>query len=311
MVPWGLNGDLKRITLLGDTRVLFDDRPATLLYAVRGRVGAIVPHEVAGKKTTQVVVEYQGTRSPPATLAVIDSTPALFTLDASGKGQAAMLNDTGCCNSVRNPAMRGKPASLYATGEGRIPSGRIARNISVTVGGVPAQVLYTGNFGSLQVNFRVPQNAPVGDAIPLVLRVGDRQSSPDVTMAVRSALQRVLVLDEDIVIRRRLARILGAAGYLVSTEWNGHEEPNALATEQPDLVIVDLGMPPQETSDVIRTLRKTHPQLRIMTMSQASDPDALRAADLLGAQAVLTQPLNAVKIRSRVRTLLEIRPAVY
>jgi hypothetical protein len=48
-----------------------------------------------------------------------------------------------------------------------------------------------------------------------------------------------------------------------------------------------------------------------MTMSQASDPDALRAADLLGAQAVLTQPLNAVKIRSRVRTLLEIRPAVY
>jgi uncharacterized protein (TIGR03437 family) len=293
-----LIGGLQAPTSLGETRVLFDGAPAIIVYSVRGQIGAIVPPQIAARKTIKVVVEYQGKRTPPVILPVINSAPALFTLDSSGKGQAAMLNDTGCCNSVRNPAMRGKPASLYATGEGRIPSGRIARTISVTVGGVPAQILYTGQIGSLQVNFRVPVNAPVGDHVPLVLRVGDKQSSPDVTMAVRSARQQVLVMSDDTVLRSRLERIINSAGYDV-------------VTEQPDLVIVDLAKPQPETSEILRTLRETRPKLRILAMLPAFNTDALRAADLLGAQAVLTQPLNPVKVRSRVRTLLEVRPAVY
>ncbi len=304
IVPWGLNGDPSRTTLLGETSVLFDGVPANIVYSVRGQVGAIVPQEVAGKKTTQVIVEYQGQRSPPVNLAVIDSTPALFTLDASGKGQAAMLNETGCCNSVRNPAVRGTLASLYATGEGQIASGRIARNISVTVGEVPAPIFYTGHPGAaLQVNFRVPANAPVGDAVPLVLTVGKRQSSSQVTMAVRSAQRRVLVLNNDAVIRRRLVRILGKAGYQVSTAQQ--------TLEQPDLAILDLAMPTEEALEIIRALREVRAQLRIMTVSQSLDPDALRTADLLGAQAVLTQPFTAVKVRTRVRALLQMRPAVY
>src|ERR1700722_19188494 len=158
LAPWGLDGNQKTPTSLGDTRVLFDNLAAPVFYSVSGRVGAIVPYEVAGKKTTEVVVEYQGKRSPPVTLPVVGSAPALFTLDASGKGQAAMLNETGCCNSVRNPAPRGTVVSLYGTGEGRtdprgndetvsVP-GRPARfwvpqlPVKVTVGGVPAEVRY-------------------------------------------------------------------------------------------------------------------------------------------------------------------------
>jgi uncharacterized protein (TIGR03437 family) len=309
MSPWGLNGNMRQATLVGETRVLFDGLPATIMYSVRGQVGAIVPHEIAGKKTTQVVVEYQGRRSPPVTLAVIDGAPALFTLDASGKGQAAMLNETGCCNSVRNPAVRGKPASLYATGEGQL-SGTIARNVSVTVGGVPAQVLYTGNFGALQVNFRVPANAPLGDAIPLVLTVGGRPSSSAVTMAVRSARRRVLVLSDNAAIRRRLAGILGRAGYPVLT-WRGQQGATAQAAGPPDLIIFDLAMPKEEVSEIVRTLRIIRPQLRILATSSALDPESLRAADFLGAQAILARPLNAVQVLARVRTLLEMRPAVY
>jgi CheY-like chemotaxis protein len=264
-------------------------------------VATAVPYEVAGKKTTQVVVAYQGKRSPPVSLAVTASAPALFTLDALGKGQAAMLNETGCCNSVRNPAVRGTVASLYATGGGRIAPGPVARNISVTVGGVPAEVLYTGNGSSMQVNFRVPANAPVGDTVPLVLKVGNRRSSPDVTMAVRSARQRVLVVDDDATIRNGLARILGGAGYEVTT----------VAKEQPDLAIFDLAMPQEKNLETIRTIREVHPQLKIVAISAAVGPDALRAADILGAQAVLPLPLNAATVLSRVRTLLQRRPAVY
>jgi DNA-binding response OmpR family regulator len=137
------------------------------------------------------------------------------------------------------------------------------------------------------------------------LKVGDNQSAPDVTMAIRSARQRVLVLNDDAVVRSRVARIIGRAGYEVVTEGK------AQASEPPDLVIIDLAKPQQETAEIIRTLRAVSSHLRILAMAPALNADALRAADLLGAQGVLTQPWNAVKIRSRVRTLLEVSPAVY
>ncbi len=197
-----------------------------------------------------------------------------------------MLNDTGCCNSVRNPAARGKAATLYATGEGRI-----ARNVSVTVGGVRAHIAYTNKGSPLQVNFDVPANAPVGDAVPLVLTVGNRHSSPEVTMAIRSARQSVLVLEQDAAIRYRLAHMLRGAGYDVLTAEKGPE---------PDLVIADLAL-----------IRNVRPRLKLIAIAPALSPDALREADLLGAQAVLTKPLTTEKVLPRVRKLLERRPAVY
>jgi len=302
MVPWGLAGNLNESTTTGDTRVLFDGRPAIVIYSSKGQIGAIVPSSVAGKPATEVVVEFQGERSAPATLPVVDSSPAIFTLDATGKGPAAMLNETGCCNSIRNPAPRGSCVSLYATGEGRIPLGRVAPNISVTVGGVLAQVILTENVGSLQVNFRVPGNAPIGDAVPLVLTVGNRHSSPAVTMAVRSAKQNILVMDQDPAIRRRLARILAAAGYEVAT---------AQATQRPDLVILNLEAPGDNAVDRLAALREARPRLRTLAISSALDPTVLRQADLWGAQAIVTKPLGAANVLARVRTLLEMRAAVY
>lgn len=50
---------------VSDTRVWFDGIAAPINYAVKGQVGAVVPYEIAGRKTTSVVVEYKGVRSAP------------------------------------------------------------------------------------------------------------------------------------------------------------------------------------------------------------------------------------------------------
>ena len=71
----------------------------------------------------------------------------------------------------------------------------------------------------------------MGDAGPLVLTVGNRHSSPDVTMAIRSARQRVLIVDDDARVRQRLTRTLTGAG----CEVVGALDPGIL-----DLAIVDL-----------------------------------------------------------------------
>jgi uncharacterized protein (TIGR03437 family) len=310
MVPWGLQGNMNAATSLGETRVLFDGVAVPIIYAKSGHVSTFVPYEVEGKTATEVVVEYQGRRSSAATLAVVSQAPAVFTLDGSGRGQAAMLNDTGCCNSVRNPAVRGSLASLYATGEGRLEGGKIPRGVAVTVGGVPARIYWVGKVGNLQVNFRVPGNAPIGDAVPLVLTVGDRRSSPDVTMAVRSARQRIIVVEADPALRNLMTRGLRAAGYDVFAARNS-QRAEALAEKKPDLVILDLKMPQAEKFGMVQALRNTQPQLRLMAVLATAGPKALQEADMLGAQAVLPRPINDQQMISRVRALLRRRLAVY
>jgi len=327
-----LDRDGKIATLLGETRVLFDGIPAPMAYAVTGEVGAVVPYEIADRKQTEVVVEYQGQRSPPVTLAVVDSAPALFTLDSSGTGQAAMLNETGCCNSARNPATRGAIAVLYATGEGLTTpagiTGSVSRHdlvadypapslpVEVTVGGAQAEIVYAGaaphaTAGLLQVNFRVPANAPLGDAVPIVLTVGDACSPDGVTMAIRSPVQRVLVVDPELAARTWLKKVLTGAGYEVATARNG---PGALAEARRhpiDLVISSLALPEQERLEAIHAIQAERPQLRIVATAGALGPATLRAADLLGAQAVFTRPMTSPLVLQRVRELLRSRPVPY
>jgi len=323
------NSEGKVPTLLGETRVLFDGIAAPMAYSVRGQVGAVVPYEIAKRKTTEVVVEYQGARSPPVRLEVVDSAPALFTLDLSGKGQAAILNETGCCNSARNPATRGTLASLYATGEGQTKPVGISGNVSaypktadypapqlpvqVTVGGQPAEIVYAGAAphavaGLLQVNFRVPPHAPLGDAVPIVLKIGNSQSADGITMAVRSAVERVLVIDRQPAIRNRLRRVLAGAGYEVLAAEDGQEGLRQADEHPVDLIVLSLAMPDRESLGAIQARR---PQLKIIAMAETLGPATLRAADLLGAQGVLTKAMTSQAVLRRVREALRVKPVAY
>jgi uncharacterized protein (TIGR03437 family) len=196
-----LNAQGKLATTLGGTQVLFDGIPAPLVYATAQAVSAIVPYEVAGQQTTQLLVVRNGQSTQPATLQVAASAPALFTANSSGAGQVAAFNEDGTLNGPQNGAPAGSIASLYATGEGQTDpggvDGRIANQVvpapvapvSVILGGMPAQIVYVGAApqavsGLLQVNVRVPASLESG-ANSVVLTVGGKSSRPDATITVR------------------------------------------------------------------------------------------------------------------------------
>jgi|HubBroStandDraft_6_1064221.scaffolds.fasta_scaffold192749_2 uncharacterized protein (TIGR03437 family) len=324
-----LASDGKAMTVLGDTRVLFDGIAAPLGFSISGQVGAVVPYEIADRQTTDVVVEYQGVRSSAVTLPVVASAPALFTLDLSGKGQAAMLNETGCCNSPRNPATRGKIAILYATGEGQTTplgvSGKVSfypriadypvpqLPVHVTVGGEPAEIVYAGEAphavaGMLQVNFRVPERAPLGEAVPLVLTVGNSRSQDGITMAVRSSVQSVLVMDRPGVTRNWIGRVLRRAGYEVLTARNSVEALRQAQEHPVDLIVLNLAIPEGESLKSVHAIRTVQPRLRIIAIDRALGPAALRKADVLDAQAVLTGSLASTAVLRRVREILKEHP---
>ena len=319
-----LDGAGKMASSTGGTRILFDDIAAPVVYASRGQVGVVVPYALSDKKNTSIVVEYQGQRSDPLILPVAPAAPALYTLDSSGKGQAAMLNETGCCNSSRNPATQGSVAQIFATGAGQTtPRGidglysdysRLADYpkpqlpVSVMVGGIPAEILYAGEAslhvsGTFVVNFRIPANAPVGNAVPLVLRIGDYQSPDDVTMAIRSSAQRVLVVDRDPVTRQALNKMLSDSGYEVAIAQDGQQAASLAKEHPPDLMICDLN----GNAAAIRNIKGEHQRLKLIVILEAATSENLRGADLAGAQAVFARPLAADRLLQRSRDLLAAR----
>ncbi len=135
----------------------------------------------------------------------IAGTSAGFLLGADGDSlvfEPVIRNQDSLLNTGLNPAARGSTVSLWATGGGLTspPSAdgviagsgpsQLALPVSVTMGGVPAEVIYAGAApgqvsGMLLVKARVPLNVALAVDVPVQLQVGDAVSPPGVTMAVR------------------------------------------------------------------------------------------------------------------------------
>jgi len=125
-----------------------------------------------------------------------------------------------------------------------------------------------------------------------------------------SSIRRILVVDDEPGIRNWLVEILEGAGYQVFTAGNGREARSRVKEHSVDLVITDLMMPAEEGIEMIRTLRKASAKLKIIAMTGADDPDILRAAEILGAQAALAKPLTAETVLQCIWDLAKAWPPV-
>jgi len=189
-------------TTVANSQVLFDGVPAPLLNAVDGQITVFAPFEIAGQASTMMQVSHSGTLSDSVRLAVSPFKPAVFTIDQSGRGSAAILNEDGSVNAAGNPGQRGAYVSIYWTGGGQTsPSSltgqimgevlsALGEPVSVFFGGTPGIVTYAGAAplevgGLFQVNVSIPANAPTGPAVPLLLSVGSWIAQINATIAIQ------------------------------------------------------------------------------------------------------------------------------
>ena len=201
-----VNADGTYAKSLGGTQVLFDGVPAGLTYASAVQVNAVAPYGLAGKSTTQVQVEYQGALSNAISVPVQAAHPGIFTVDASGLGGGAILNQDYSLNSGLNAAARGSYVMIYSTGGGVTnPAGVDATitpaapplylikttPVAVTIGGIAVTtVSFSGAAptqiaGLTQINAQVPAGVTPGTKVPVTVTIGTWQSQPGVTMAVK------------------------------------------------------------------------------------------------------------------------------
>lgn len=113
----------------------------------------------------------------------------------------------------------------------------------------------------------------------------------------------VLVVDDEPQIRRLLRITLDAAGYAVSEAETGRRGLAQIATQPPDAILLDLGLPDMSGVEVVRQVREWSQVPVIVVTVQAAEADKVAALDA-GADDYLTKPFSAAELTARLRALL-------
>ena len=113
----------------------------------------------------------------------------------------------------------------------------------------------------------------------------------------------LLVIDDEVQIRRLLRLTLESAGYRVREAETGALGLNEAAVQRPDAVILDLSLPDLSGLDVLRRLREWS-QLPVLILSvRGGEADKIAALDA-GADDYLTKPFGGGELLARMRVLL-------
>jgi two-component system KDP operon response regulator KdpE len=115
--------------------------------------------------------------------------------------------------------------------------------------------------------------------------------------------QSVLIVDDEQAIRRFLRVALTTEGYSVIEAANGQTAVSIVASEKPDVVVLDLGLPDLDGVEVTRLLRKSSRVPIIILSVRGSEKDKIEALDS-GADDYLTKPFSTGELLARLRASL-------
>jgi CheY-like chemotaxis protein len=116
---------------------------------------------------------------------------------------------------------------------------------------------------------------------------------------------RIVVIDDDIFIRRLLRLTLSTDAFEIAEASDG-ESALALANAQtPDLVLLDWRMPGLQGDEVLKRLKAAHPELPVLVLT--AEPKRRGAASRLGADGFLAKPFSPLELLETIERLLADR----
>jgi uncharacterized protein (TIGR03437 family) len=204
---WNLAGVQQLPTSLGDVSVLFNGTPAAMYYVSPTQINVLVPATVP-LGLVQVIVQSNGRNSAPFSTTATATLPSIYALpNANGSvffvtaalaGTATLIGTRSVDPRVARAAMPGDTLDLYAIGLGATSDGSkfvtnqvlagafpVSANVTVTVGGEAAQVLFAGltSPGLYLVRVMIPADlAPGAQPIQLLADSSRTRSSLVLTL---------------------------------------------------------------------------------------------------------------------------------
>ncbi len=191
-------------TTQGGVTVTVNGIAAPIIYTSGSETSIQIPDGILVtpfSDIASIVVQTPGQTSQAFNVQLAQSAPGLFTVNSSGTGPVAALNQDGTVNATANAAAGGSTVTLYATGEGyttppgvdgAVQSGGARTpnlSVGVSIGGKTAQVVSAGTpvgtlSGVMAVKAVVPAGLAAGSA-PVVLSVGQASTAQTVTLFVK------------------------------------------------------------------------------------------------------------------------------
>jgi len=114
---------------------------------------------------------------------------------------------------------------------------------------------------------------------------------------------RILLVDDEVSIQRAVAPLLRSRGYEVAVAGTGADALRQVAERPPDLIVLDLGLPDMEGTEVCRRLRLTTKTPILVLSARGAETDKVQALDL-GADDYVTKPFGPEELLARVRVAL-------
>jgi len=203
--PAGPNGFPLQTTLAGVQLNVIQGATtvsAIPVFVSASQINAIMPSN-APTGTASLQVIFNNARSNLSPIRITNNALGIFTALGTGLGPGAIENFVTAANQPLNTptvsAKLGQLVTLYGTGLGPVtggdnmqpPAGNLPTKVEVFVGGISAQVAYSGRSpccaGIDQVVFTVPANAPTGCWVPVYVRTSGTVISNFVSMAITSS----------------------------------------------------------------------------------------------------------------------------
>ena len=187
---------------LGNASTALGGAALPLDYVDNGQINAQIPCGLNANTQLDLQVVHGDVQSPTRQVVVSGSQPAIFTINQQGDGQAAIFWTTPdgyhVAADANNPVSAGNVVEIYCTGLGSVnppvqegtasptPAATTTQTPVVTIGGLPAQVTFSGltpgSVGLYQVNAVIPPGVLTGT---VVVTVSGQASQDGVTIAVK------------------------------------------------------------------------------------------------------------------------------
>ena len=118
-----------------------------------------------------------------------------------------------------------------------------------------------------------------------------------------SRAARILLVDDEVPIQRAVAPLLRSKGYEVEVVGTGAEALKIARARPPDLIVLDLGLPDIEGTEVCRRIRGESAVPIVVLSARGAEADKVMALDL-GADDYVTKPFGSEELLARIRVVL-------
>ncbi|WP_461210017.1 response regulator [Desulfocurvus sp. DL9XJH121] len=114
-------------------------------------------------------------------------------------------------------------------------------------------------------------------------------------------MKRILLVDDEERFLSATAKFLGMSGFDVQTADNGADALSKCSRDAFEVVVLDIKMPGVNGLEVLRELRRDHPEIRVLVLSGDADRETIYECMRLGAGEFISKPIDLDELMQKLR----------